>query len=111
LLDTIPQYIHKSPSGSVLHMQDSPVAVGCFQGGGKTVMIPVKGHAQLVKSLHAMRCLLHQQSDCIAIAEISSGQNGVLGMAVGAVLLPRYRSNAALGPAAGGTPPRVAVEQ
>ena len=111
LLNTIPQHIHQGSPCAVLHMQHPPVAVGCFQGGGQTVLIPVEGHAQLFQALHAMGCLLHQQPHRIAIAKAGSSQNGVLRMAVGAVLLAGHRGDAPLGPAAGRTPSRVAVEQ
>ena len=111
LLDTIPQHIHQGPPGAVLHMQHPPVAVGCFQGGGQAVLIPVEGHPQLPQALHAMGRLLHQQPYGIAIAKAGSSQNGVLRMAFGAVLLAGHRGDAALGPAAGRAPPCVAVEQ
>ena len=101
LLHTIPQHIHQGPSGAVLHMQHSPVAVGCFQGGGEAVMIPVEGHAQRSQTLDAMGCLLHQQSNGVAVAKAGSSQNRVLRMTFSAVLLPCHCCDASLGPAAG----------
>jgi hypothetical protein len=104
LLYTIPQHIHQGSPCAVLHMQHSSVAVGCFQGGGQAVLIPVEGHPQLPQALHAMGCLLHQQPYRIAITKACSSQNGVLRMAFGAVLFAGHRCDSPLGPAAARTP-------
>ena len=65
-------------------MQHSPVAVGCFQGGGEAVLIG-EGHAQRPQTLD-VGCLL-QQSNGVAVAKARSSQNGVFRMTFSAVLL------------------------
>ena len=96
------QSIHQGTSGPVLGVQNPPVAVGRLQGRAQLISLPVEGHSQLQQPRHTVRGIPHQQLHRLEVAEAGAGLQGVVDVALEAVLGPGHRSNSALGPAAGG---------
>jgi hypothetical protein len=87
------------------------MGVGSFKRCGEIGPISVKGHSQSLQPLDAMGSFIHEKSNGIPIAEASARVNGVLRVAAGVVFRPSDRSNAPLGPAAGGTTSGIAVQK
>ena len=87
------------------------MAVSRFKRGGQCAALPVERHSHGLELLHPMGSLIHQQSNSIAITKVCPGAQGVIRMAFSAVFNPRHRRNSALGPAAGGPSPGVAIQE
>ena len=112
LFGLVSQHIDESMTGAILHMQHPVMTVGRLQRGGQAaIAIAIKLHAQLQEPIHTLRCLIHQQSNGIPIAEPCSGMNGVRGVATAAVVWSCDGGNASLCPKTGRSTARVAVDE
>ena len=95
------QHIDESMTGSVLHMQHTVMTMSRFQSGGQAaIAIAIKLHAQLQEPVHAVGCLIHQQSNGISVAKPRPGMNGVRGVADAAVVRACHGGDAPLCPKA-----------
>ncbi len=97
------QGFHQGAAGAVLGMQHPPVAVGGFQGCAQIFAVAVEGHAQLQQALYAAWSVMHQSLHGRQIAQSSPCHQGVVDVALEAVVGSCYCGYTSLGPAAGGS--------
>ena len=99
--DALSKNIHQSPAGAVLHVQHTMLAMGCLKGGCKgPIAIAVERHAEGKQPFDAVGCLVHQETDGIAITEACSSLQGVVPMKELRISRTRHRGDAPLCPAA-----------
>ena len=97
------QGFHQGPAGAVLGMQHPPVAVGGLQGCAQIFAVAVEGHAQLQQARHAGWSVMHEPLNRRMVTEPSPRHQGVVDVALKAVVRSCYCGDTSLGPPAGGS--------
>ena len=101
LLGMLPEHIDQGMAGSVLDMQHSVMAMGCFECCCQaSIAVSIEIHPQREQSVDAFRCLVHKQTDGITVTEACARLDGVPGMAFTVVFAAYHGGDPALRPSA-----------
>ena len=95
--------LHQSTAGTVLGVEHPAVAVGGLQGCAQIFAVAVEGHAQLQQARHAGWSVMHEPLNRRMVTEPCPRHQGVVDVALKAVVRSCYCGDTSLGPTAGGS--------